>query len=276
MGTMKISIKYLRQLAVIVMALVGLLSTLMQIWYDFGISVENMFSILAIIALGVLVLAFIWACRDVSRLESLVDEIEKESPIEFLTDEMKAGRTLTEMLENTEDSLHYFGGAGLIGERRINWRETLRRKLEDKDFKMVRLIDLKTIQELREIFKPEGDKAVEGDIEKYVEWLEIHSKHLESTAKENLFFNFAGAPLWKYGINYVIFDEEHLAITFIYRNRRKAIIIRNRSDIAKEVVKSILYLRDRFELKSLKSETLEGIARGEIPREELTGRSHET
>jgi hypothetical protein len=272
MRTMGILHGCLGRPAGIIVTGVGVLAAILTICRHFEINALVM--ILALLT-SLFFLAFVWTYKDVSRLESHIDEIKKESRIEFLTTETEAGKVLTEMLENTKESLHYFGGAGLIGAYK-SWQEVLKKKLGDKEFEMVRIIDLKLIQELKEIFKPEGKKDEADDIKKYQEWLETHSEHLESTAKENEFLNFAGAPLWKYGINYLIFDKKHLAITFIHHNVRKAIIIRNRSDIAKEIEGSIRYLRKRFKLRSLDSETLEGIAKEEISREELSKRSHET
>jgi hypothetical protein len=107
--------------------------------------------------------------------------------------------------------------------------------------------------------KDEGD--IKTDVKKYIKFLETHSKELKKFGKRNKFYNFEGAPIWKYGIHHIIFDRKHVAIIFLTAGDVKnAIFLRNRPDIAEALITSLGVIVDIFDLKSITGEELEKIS----------------
>ena len=184
-----------------------------------------------------------------------------EVTIEFCDRKEDVEKKVTDLLKETKESLYYYGGTGFIGDYQ-HWREELGKKLKDEKIKIVRLIDLKTPKEIKEVLKTmKEEESINSDINKYIKWLELHSDNLKIRIKNNTFYNFDGAPLWKYGLNHLIFDKRHVAIIFLsYGEIRNAIFIRDNPDIAKAIVKSIDWVVEVLGLKPITSEELEKIS----------------
>lgn len=196
-----------------------------------------------IIVLGILLaVMFYLSVKREKKVKELEEKVDKGGKIVFIDNEKDAKSTAIKLLEKTEKTLYYFGAAGFIGDDTV-WKDTLEEKMGLKKVKFVRVIDLKYPKYLKEILKKGGklekDK-IEDDIHKYKQWLNLHSKYLTDHPQNNTFFNFDGAPLWKYGLNYLIFDEKDLAIVFLSEDAKKvAAFIYDSREIAEALISYI-------------------------------------
>lgn len=190
----------------------------------------------------------------------------------YFEEAREINKVLTKYLENTNESIYYFGGAGLIGAS-DDWKKKLAKKLEDPRVKIVRLIDLKKPNELEPLLKKMYCKEVGSQIDEYRKWIVTHAKYLkgeDSMNKSNFFYDYEGAPIWKHGTSYIVFDEKISVIITpgvqIEGNEvvtgRKVIIIRSH-EIAKELKGSIDSVVTQFDLKNLSKEDLETVCRDE-------------
>lgn len=184
-----------------------------------------------------------------------------EPTVEFCDNMEHVETNMTNLLKDTQECLYYYGGAGFIGDSPI-WLKLLDAKLKNEKIKFVRLIDLKSPEEIKEVLKSMKDEGdIKTDVKKYIKFLETHSKELKKFGKRNKFYNFEGAPIWKYGIHHIIFDRKHVAIIFLTAGDVKnAIFLRNRPDIAEALITSLGVIVDIFDLKSITGEELEKIS----------------
>ena len=174
----------------------------------------------------------------------------------YIEDQKKIIEVLSHHLDNTNKSLYYFGGAGFCGASEI-WEGSFANKLEDDNVKVVRLIDLKKPDELKPLLSKMYGEEVDDQINDYQKWIKTHAKYLKEENEEenggmnNFFYNYEGAPIWKHGMNYIVFDKKILAIiTPGIKVKRKVVIIRS-SKIAEEFTESIDSVVAQFKLKSL-------------------------
>lgn len=198
------------------------------------------------IVLGILLAGtFYLSVKREKKVKELEEKVDKGGKIVFIDNERDAKNTAIELLEKTEESLYYFGGAGFVGDDTV-WKDTLEDKLTRK-IKVVRILDLKYPKYLKDILRERGNlekDKIEDDIHKYKQWLNLHSKYL-TNYPNNEFYNFEGAPLWKYGINYIIFDEKDLAIVFLSEGAKKvAVFIYDCREIAKALTSYIDWVND--------------------------------
>ena len=131
-------------------------------------------------------------------------------------------------------------------------------------------MDVESVDKMRDMLKDTMEEAATNEeIEAYKQWLTTHSEKLKHSIANNQFYNFEGAPIWKYGIHFIIFDKKHLATPFYSGEVRSAIFIHDCPEIATALADSMDWLKDVLQPKGLSSDDLatlagppEGPARG--------------
>jgi hypothetical protein len=193
--------------------------------------------------------------------DSKVEELIKCGKIIFFDKEEEATIAAIKLLKGVENSLYYFGAAGFISDNN-EWKKTLAKKMVNTDIKFVRLIDLKSLKEMVEILKGMvEDKEISEYVEAYKEWLDLHSAHLRSRSENNIFYKFDGAPLWKFGINIIIFDDKNICIVFLSAKENKnAIFVYDCPDIAKAMINYSDWVAHFLGLEKIGYNELEGYA----------------
>ena len=171
----------------------------------------------------------------------------------------------TKILEKTNESLYYYGGSGFIGDH-VGWKTEFRAKLKEPSIEIVRLMDLRSTSEIEKLLegKEISKEKIQDEIRKYKNWIDIHAMYLELAISRNYFIHLDTAPIWKYGINYIVFDEKHIIIVFFTElatkleenDQRGAIILRDRPDIASALVQSIDKIVNILGAKGLSAEEL--------------------
>lgn len=181
---------------------------------------------------------------------------------QFICEEEEAQKEATRMLKETEQSLYYYGGAGFIGNYQ-HWREEYGKKLNDKNICMVRFLDLKSLDEMKDVLKSAmRPKEVNTELKEYAKWLTTHSRHLKHRIENNRFYEFEGAPIWKYGPHWIIFDRKHILFPFLSAGKtRSAICIHNCPDIAGALADSLDWLTHTLALKEKSGNDLSALAR---------------
>ena len=220
--------------------IIGLIAGVAALWYKMKVWVI----VLILIILLILIICALYECLTAS--------------VKFISEEKDAQEAVTHLLEKTNKSLYYYGGAGFIGDYQP-WRDEFKRVQEDKEIKVVRLIDLKTPEKIADLLKGvKKEDEIKEEVKQYKKWLTHHSKNLEYRGANNEFYNFDGAPLWKYGVSHIIFDEKHVVITYLSKGgeKRNVIILRNRTDIAQGLMESIDWIVHKLNIESLSSEKL--------------------
>jgi len=169
----------------------------------------------------------------------------------------------TALLKETEKDLCYYGGSGFMGKHE-EWKNAYEKKLHDEDIRIMRFLDAKSVGNIRTMLKKNriAETKINRDTSEYKTWLETHSKNLVARGENNYFFDFKGAPIWKYGIHFIIFDEKHIVIPFLSSMKtRSAIFIRDCPEIARELVKSLEFLKDNFKLQDKNAEQVAALAK---------------
>jgi len=130
--------------------------------------------------------------------------------------------------------------------------------LKDPNFKVVRIIDLKKPDELEPLLRRAYGEKVDDQIDDYRRWIKTHAEHLkEKDDLNNFFYSYEGAPIWKHGMNYIVFDKKILAIiTPGIKVERKVTIIPSH-EIAEAFADSIRSVVRLFKLDPLSGEDLE-------------------
>lgn len=170
----------------------------------------------------------------------------------------------TELLRKTEKHLCYYGGSGFIG-KHGEWKNEYEKKLRDEDIRITRFLDAKSVGQIRTMLENNriSKTKIERDTTEYEAWLQTHSDRLRTRGENNYFFDFEGAPIWKYGIHCIIFDEKHVVIPFLSSMKtRSAIFIRDCPEMAKALVTSLMFLKDNFKLEEKDAEEVAALANG--------------
>lgn len=177
--------------------------------------------------------------------------------VEYEQDEEKVKKKVTDLLRKTKKSLYYYGGSGFIGDYQ-HWREEFHKKLEDESIKIVRLMDLKTLAGMKKLLEGAmSEKRINDEIHDYKQWLNTHSSNLRGRIINNAFYDFDGAPIWKFGTHFIVFDKKYLVIIFLRDGqKRNAMFIKNRPDIAGSMVESIEWITRIIGIHSLSSKEL--------------------
>jgi hypothetical protein len=101
--------------------------------------------------------------------------------------------------------------------------------MKNPDFTVKRFINLpiQSPGKIDDWIHAAGDENEKKEIiEKYTTWLEVHAKHApdekDSGSKNYKCFHYDGAPAWKYGIHFTIFDRKEVVILYpssgMYKN----------------------------------------------------------
>lgn len=178
---------------------------------------------------------------------------------EYIEDSQKINEVLVNYLKDTKKSLYYFGGAGFITANEI-WATTLANKLKDPNFKVVRIIDLKKPDELEPLLRKMYGEKVDDQIADYRRWIKTHAEHLKKEDDvNNSFYSYEGAPIWKHGMNYIVFDKKILALIMPSMDVGRKVAIIKTPKIAEELADSITSVVRQFKLKKLSGEDLEKV-----------------
>ena len=248
--------KGLRNTKTIFAVIATTVTVYVAIWRMTG---EHSIAAIVVLALWVVLLLGLLIIQSVTYSEHLQKRGSetRSGSIELIPKEEDVKRKATELLENSKDSLYYYGGSGLIGDHE-EWENELYKKLKEKEFRIVRLMDLSSSLEIEKmlngVMPQEKIKEVIG---KYKKWLKIHVERLEYSFENNELYDFEGAPCWKYGIHYMIFDKKNLLILFLTDgDKRKAILIRDNKEIVTPLLKSIEHVIKVLGLEKIKPEVL--------------------
>lgn len=176
--------------------------------------------------------------------------------VPYLKEEGEAGREATELLRATKDTIYYYGGVGFIAQSGSEWGKEYTDKLEGKTM-IKRFINVETVENMGKLL--EG-LLVKEDVkiakDNYSTWIKTHCEHLQARATHNEFYDFEGAPMWKYGLHCIVFDEKHVAIPFASGKHRSVLFLRNCPEIAKALTLCLDGLIDDFDLKRLDGKKL--------------------
>jgi hypothetical protein len=139
--------------------------------------------------------------------------------VELLDREEKFVAGAIDLLKNASHSLYYYGGIGLIGDY-DGWKRELQTKLVTREFLIKRLIDLRTVDALRQMLEPVEEEERNEMVCKYQTWRETHAQYARAELS-NFFYHFEGAPIWKFAIHCVVFDSKTIAIVYPSRGMYK-------------------------------------------------------
>jgi len=178
------------------------------------------------------------------------------SKIEFFNEEADFIKAVTDLLRKAKISLYYCGGLGLIGDAKV-WSDLLEEKLRDENFIVNRLIDLKHYRDIKELLKCSMQKnELDDTMRKYKEWLTKHATYV-FPKHNSFFFDFDGAPIWKYAIHYMIFDKRHIVIAFpSIGMHNNGIILRDRPDESNALIDCIETLKKFLRKKPLTADEI--------------------
>lgn len=167
----------------------------------------------------------------------------------------EAGIEATKLLKATKDTLYYYGGVGFIGATQ-EWRDEYGKKLGGKTT-IKRFLDVESLEDLRKMLEGVLDEeGIKDAIDDYSKWVRIHSDHLQIRATHNDFYDFEGAPIWRYGLHCIVFDEKHVVLPFASGKSTDAVFIRNCPELAKALTLCLDGLIDDFNLKRVDSKKL--------------------
>lgn len=201
-------------------------------------------TIVVLVPAGILISLRLYAMnRRSARVEYIKDG-------EFVVAEMIA------LLRKSESSICYFGGLGFIGDSRL-WKDVLKDKLQIQGYNVSRLIDLKKPSEMKKLLEHArlGEVQRKEMTEKYINWLKMHAEHVENV--DNDFYDFDGAPIWKYSIHFIIFDRKDIAIVFPRAGFvPSAILMKDCPEEAEALCRSMKMLIDFLNKKPLRSEDI--------------------
>lgn len=232
------TIRYLRDIGVVVLAILGSGWTVYAAWGEF-----EEWGIVIILLLALIFAVWFYYHRKI-----------RSAP--YLKVAAEAGREATKLLRATKESLHYYGGVGFIGQPGSEWRREYVKKLKSETT-MMRFLDTMSFDELRESLK---DAMPQEDIEKivgeYDTWLRTHCDNLKKRVQHNCFFDFKGAPIWRYGLHCIIFDRKHIVLPFASGETRKAVFIPNCPEIANALAHCFEWLVTDFGLESMNDKRL--------------------
>lgn len=219
-----------KEIGLTTLSILAPLGTLSGFWIWLG------YKGVAIVLVFFLAVTFYWAYR--RRTKAVPYNLEDEEIME----------EATKMLKSTKDSFYYYGGAGFIG-KQTKWREAYQEKLLTDKVKIYRFLDAKPATEMKNMLNKieMSEDYTKEAIDDYVTWLNTHSENLQKREKANFFYDFRGAPIWKYGIHCMIFDKKHVIIPFLSSAQtRSAVVIRDCPKMAETIVGSLDFLKETF------------------------------
>lgn len=174
--------------------------------------------------------------------------------VPYLKEGGEAGREAAKLLKATRDTLYYYGGVGFIGEVR-EWHEEYDRKLAGKTT-IKRFLNVKSGEDMTKMLEVVLGSDAKNATKAYKDWVRTHCNHLRKRATHNDFHHFEGAPIWRYGLHCIVFDEKHVVIPFASGETSSAIFIRNCPEMAKGLRLCLDGLIGDFNLDRMTSEQL--------------------
>jgi hypothetical protein len=149
-----------------------------------------------------------------------------------------------------DKSLYYCGAAGFIGDYK-DWRDLMEKVMKTKEVTLKRLIDLKEYGEIKDVFTDlKKEEEMKQELKKYLDWLKLHKEYIVTWDENNFFYDFEGAPLWKYGIHVIVFNKKDIALVFLSKDEsRNAILIRNRPEIGEAITNCIDWHGNQLQAK---------------------------
>ena len=163
-------------------------------------------------------------------------------PVKFLEDTEEINMAVNKRLKRVKKHLHYYGAAGFISDN-PDWKDILSKIMDNPSVTVVRLLHLKKPEDLREPFtRAFGKEKGEEKVQQYRDLLRTHAQNLGIRSKDNFFYNFEGAPFWRYGLNHIVFDKKSVAIIAPCEERRRKAIIIDSPKIARELANSIEWI----------------------------------
>lgn len=184
--------------------------------------------------------------------------------IGFLNDDPdRLVRTAAALLKQSKHSLYYYGGVGLINTPgNTAWQDEFERKLMDKNFRLVRVINLQSATELCATYRASPDKLAEA-VRQYLKWIRVHQNRFAdrdaSIRASNSIFTFAGAPIWQQGFHVIIFDEQHMLVVYRKDLHARAQLLMNRRELCRDSVAMIERLRSDLNMKEIVATDLDRI-----------------
>jgi len=178
-------------------------------------------------------------------------------------------QTAAEMLRDCSESLYYYGGVGLINHSEVHdWQNAFDEKLGDKNFKIVRIIDLQSLADLQAVYRLSPDRFNRA-IQQYSKWIGLHKNRFKdrdpNVRASNSIYTFPGAPIWQYGFHIIVFDERHMLIVYRKDQQARGLLLRNRPAICRDAVAMIENLREHLLVKEITGADLERL-HGELLR----------
>lgn len=230
--------RFLRDISASILAFLTAVWTIYAAWDTF-----QAWGIVIILALALILAVWFYYHRKIRSTPYLKegDEAELEA---------------IKLLRSTKESLHYYGGVGLIGLSK-EWQKEYINKLKS-EVTIIRFLDIMSLNEMRILLK----KAMPIDdpeplVNKYHEWILTHCKNLVTRSQHNCFYDFKGAPIWRYGLHCIIFDRKHIVLPFASRAKTtRALFIPNCPEIANALTHCLEWLVTDFSLKSKDAITL--------------------
>lgn len=185
-----------------------------------------------------------------------------------LKDNDKIMENVKKCMKNLKNSLYYMGAVGFLSEDQ-EYKELLESVNRDENIEVCRFIDLMTIEELRnssEYYERTGEKKYAFsnlELLEYIIWIGSQSK---SFAQQNYFnyklIPFSGMPIWRYGINIMIFDEDCMMFIFRVADGKNNAYFVEDSKVVKVFRDYVFYMRDKLKrYPATQEEVLEKIFR---------------
>lgn len=237
--------RLIRDIGLAVLSILGPVATVWAIWIHLEV-----WALVMALALALLVSVWLYYKRRIRAVPYLKEG--KEAQIEA-----------TKLLETTKEILYYYGGVSFISDA-DEWHAEYTKKLQGQTI-IKRFLDVKSREDTRKMLKGALGK---GDIDKAIEdwskWHTTHCENLETRAEHNHFYHFEGAPIWRYGLHCIIFDEKHIVMPFASGKSRDAVFIRDCPNIAKALARCLDGLIHDFDLRPMSGEQL--AAKAKLPQ----------
>lgn len=229
--------RLIRDIGLAILGILGPVATVWVIWIHLGA-----WAFVMALALALMVSIWFYYRRRV-----------RSAP--YLKEGKGAQIEATKLLETTKEILYYYGGVSFISDS-DEWHAEYMKKLQGKTI-IRRFLDVKSLEGMRKMLK---GALHEEDISKTIEdcnkWHKTHCENLQTRAEHNCFYHFEGAPIWRYGLHCIIFDEKHVVMPFASGKSRDAVFIRDCPKIAKALTRCLDGLIADFDLKPLTGEQL--------------------
>lgn len=231
------TLRFLRDIGVGVIAILGSVWTVYAAWDEF-----KELGIAIILFLALIFAVWFYYHRKI-----------RSAP--YLKAGAEAEVEAVKLLRATNESLYYYGGVSFISASK-EWHDEYVKKLESETT-IMRFLDTISLDEMRELLKQAMPiEDIEPLLDEYRTWTTTHCDNLKKRIQHNCFFDFKGAPIWRYGLHCIIFDRKHIVLPFASGESRKAVFIPNCPEIANALAHCFEWLVTDFGLESMNDERL--------------------